>query len=387
MIRLLRATPTVCSRCAMASLHSSICPDAPLAPDTPQVSRASHRSMTDSAGGSTAPMRHERVEPACTSTAYACAPAPLQECFALVGIAAGVALLFASQVASDSLAGSSPTLRTGSSGSASLQLSARDAQGSASSPWPRARGPAACSSRRRCSKRRELTRPARGSAAGRADRRRQSLGSARRRARAPQSSATPFRGLGAIVLPAPLARIDRRDDVRRRNDARSSRATSAARRCYSNSRRIADRAAGRRTGRVGAARIRAGTHGSPRRGSLGSSQPQPGAQARVRALQRIAKRCRGGGGSTSSSTSYDERLFAKAAAATQPVHRPLRRDERARRLPLCVQRDAVDALPQRRRLIAELRRDGYAPRAVIGVLLGMRSGSRMPQRARARARR
>src|ERR1700760_1962357 len=53
----------------------------------------------------------------------------LQECFALVGIAAGVALLFSSQIASESLSGSVAQLSHGIVGSASLQLTARDAHG------------------------------------------------------------------------------------------------------------------------------------------------------------------------------------------------------------------------------------------------------------------
>ena len=53
----------------------------------------------------------------------------LQECFALVGIAAGVGLLFASQIASSSLSSSVGQLNSGIVGSAKLQLTARGAQG------------------------------------------------------------------------------------------------------------------------------------------------------------------------------------------------------------------------------------------------------------------
>lgn len=51
------------------------------------------------------------------------------EGFALVGIAAGVALLFASQVASESLTGSLAQLSKGVVGNASLQLTARSPEG------------------------------------------------------------------------------------------------------------------------------------------------------------------------------------------------------------------------------------------------------------------
>ncbi|HYB23728.1 MAG TPA: hypothetical protein VED41_08015, partial [Solirubrobacteraceae bacterium] len=53
----------------------------------------------------------------------------LQECFAIVGIAAGVALLFASQIASESLSGSVAQLSRGIVGDATLQVLARGAGG------------------------------------------------------------------------------------------------------------------------------------------------------------------------------------------------------------------------------------------------------------------
>ncbi|MGA8364709.1 MAG: hypothetical protein WB709_09340, partial [Solirubrobacteraceae bacterium] len=52
-----------------------------------------------------------------------------QECFAVLGIAAGVALLFASQVANSSLQSSVSQLSRGIAGSATLQLLARDPHG------------------------------------------------------------------------------------------------------------------------------------------------------------------------------------------------------------------------------------------------------------------
>ncbi len=53
----------------------------------------------------------------------------LQECFAIAGIAAGVALLFASQLASTNLLSSAAGLSRGVVGHASLQLLARDQHG------------------------------------------------------------------------------------------------------------------------------------------------------------------------------------------------------------------------------------------------------------------
>jgi putative ABC transport system permease protein len=72
----------------------------------------------------------------------------LQECFAVVGIAAGVALLFASQVATQSLSSSVAQLSHGIVGNASLQLLARDSHGMPAGML--ARG---CASPRRCWKR------------------------------------------------------------------------------------------------------------------------------------------------------------------------------------------------------------------------------------------
>ena len=53
----------------------------------------------------------------------------LQECFAVIGIAAGVGLLFASQIASSSLSSSVGQLNSGIVGAAKLQVTARDAHG------------------------------------------------------------------------------------------------------------------------------------------------------------------------------------------------------------------------------------------------------------------
>ncbi len=56
----------------------------------------------------------------------------LQECFAVVGIAAGVALLFASQIASNSLSSSVAQLSNGIVGSAKLHCSPAIRAGSTS---------------------------------------------------------------------------------------------------------------------------------------------------------------------------------------------------------------------------------------------------------------
>ena len=75
----------------------------------------------------------------------------LQEMFAIVGIAAGVALLFASQVASSSLSSSVAQLSHGIVGNATLQLVARDdAAASMRACSPRFATSPACTPPRHC---------------------------------------------------------------------------------------------------------------------------------------------------------------------------------------------------------------------------------------------
>ncbi len=93
-------------------------------------------------------------------------------------------------------------------------------------------------------------------------------------------------------------------------------------------------------------------------------EPKPGQKPPCGpALQRIA-----GGRYGVESASYDEELFAKAAAATNQSTQLF-----AVISALVGFLFAFNAMlltvPQRRRLIADLRRDGYTPRAVIAVLM------------------
>ncbi len=93
-------------------------------------------------------------------------------------------------------------------------------------------------------------------------------------------------------------------------------------------------------------------------------EPKPGQTAAVRAgLERIAQ-----GRYGVESASYDEQLFAKAAAATNQSTQLF-----AVISALVGFLFAFNAMlltvPQRRRLIADLRRDGYTPKAVIAVLM------------------
>ncbi len=127
-----------------------------------------------------------------------------QECFAVVGIAAGVALLFASQVASESLQGSVAELSHGVVGAASLQLLARDPHGMPAALLTRVR---AIQGVRAAAPLLEAPADASGPRASAsvqlvgADSSLRRLGGALVR----HTELEAFAGIGAILLPAPLA--------------------------------------------------------------------------------------------------------------------------------------------------------------------------------------
>ena len=286
----------------------------------------------------------------------------LQECFAIVGIAAGVALLFASQVATSSLSSSVAQLSHGIVGNASLQLIARDPHGMPARlvsevraiPGVHAAAPLLESSA-------EASGPhgresielvgADSSLAG--------LGGSLVR----HVSLSPFAGVGAIVLPAPLAHT-------------------------LGVSKFGDEATFQLNGRVAEAPLYAQLHASqigplisapiaiapldsaqemaglPGRVSRILVQPAPGDEAAVRArLVRVAA-----GRLNVEPASYDETLFARASAATNQSTQLF-----ALISALVGFLFAFNAMlltvPQRRRLIADLRRDGYPPASVILVLL------------------
>ncbi len=93
-------------------------------------------------------------------------------------------------------------------------------------------------------------------------------------------------------------------------------------------------------------------------------EPAPGAEASVRAgLERLA-----GGRLNVEPANYDETLFTKAAAATNQST-ALFAVISALVGFLFAFNAMLLTVPQRRRLIADLRRDGYPPRTVIGVMM------------------
>src|ERR1700710_2758283 len=129
----------------------------------------------------------------------------MQESLAMVGIAAGVALLFASQVASTSLQGSVAQLSRGIVGHATLQLVARDPHGFPEDMLRRARR---VSGVRVAAPVLEVSANATGPKGSEsveligADSTLSRLGGSLVR----RTGLSPFGGIGAVVLPAPLAR-------------------------------------------------------------------------------------------------------------------------------------------------------------------------------------
>src|SRR6202050_650665 len=286
----------------------------------------------------------------------------VQEIFAVVGIAAGVALLFASQVASQSLSSSVAQLSHGIVGNATLQLLARDPRGMPEGLLAQVRrieGVRVAAPLLEASA--QATGP-KGSESVElvgADSSLRRLGGALVR----RTELEPFADIGAVLLPAPLAarlgvtRFGR--EVTLRLYGRTVQAP------------LYEQLRERQIGGLAASPIvvaplffaqeMAGLAGRVSRILV---QPAHGAQAEVRAaLVRLAA-----DRLNVESTSYDERLFAKAASASNQS---------------TVLFAVISALvgflfafnamlltvPQRRRLIADLRRDGYVPGTVIGVLL------------------
>jgi putative ABC transport system permease protein len=286
----------------------------------------------------------------------------LQECFAIAGIAAGVALLFASQVASESLSSSVAQLSRGIVGSATLQVLAREPQG--------------FDQRLLTSVRRvpgvELAAPlleANANAVGpHGSRSVELIGADASLARlggglVRHTKLAPFGGIGAIVMPGPLARgigvTKFGAEATLEIGGHVSRAPLYSQLSAKQIGQLIDTPIV--VAPLSFAQEMAGLRGRVTRVLV---TPRAGQQTAVRAaLVRLA-----GGRLNVTSTSYDEQLFAKAAAASNQSTFLF-----AVISALVGFLFAFNAMlltvSQRRRLIAELRRDGYAPRAVIGVLL------------------
>jgi putative ABC transport system permease protein len=286
----------------------------------------------------------------------------VQECLAVVGIAAGVALLFASQVSNSSLQSSVSQLSRGVVGRASLQLLARDPHGFPQSMLARVRGipgvnvaaplleSAAEASGPRGHESIELVG---------ADSSLAQLGGALVR----HTTLTPFGSIGAVVLPAPLARnigVTRfGEEVTLQLAGRTAQIPLYAQLQQKQiGQLIASPVA---VTQLSSAQELTGLSGRVSRILVYCA---PGTEARVRsALQALAA-----GRLNVESTDYDERLFSKAAAASNQST-ALFSVISALVGFLFAFNATLLTVPQRRRLIADLRRDGYTPTTVIAVLL------------------
>ncbi len=286
----------------------------------------------------------------------------LQECFAVVGIAAGVALLFASQIASASLSSSVGQLNSGIVGSAKLQLTARNAQGFSEKLVGEVRHLAGV---RVAAPLLEVTANIRGPKGSESVELVGADGSLLqlKGALVHKVGLNPFGGVSAIVLPTPVAG---KIGVHKFGSTVSVEALG-----HLTEAGLYQRLTEKQIGALISSPIAVGpleyvqeASGLTGRVSRILVEPAPGQTASVRAgLQRIAA-----GRLGVESSSYDEVLFAKAAAATNQSTQLF-----AVISALVGFLFAFNAMlltvPQRRRLIADLRRDGYTPKAVIAVLM------------------
>ena len=285
-----------------------------------------------------------------------------QECLAVLGIAAGVALLFASQVSSSSLQSSVGELTHGIAGDATLQLLARSPRGFPQSTLTRVR---AIPGVRTAAPLLEADANASGPRGSEsvelvgADSSLAKLGGTLVR----HAELTPFGGVGAIVLPAPLSRAIGVTQFGQEATFQLAGHTATA--------PLYEQLHARQIGAlIGTPVALAPLAFAQELAGVGPHvsrilvQPAPGAEAHVRAaLQRIAA-----GRLNVEPIDYDETLFAKAAAASNQSTALF-----AAISALVGFLFAFNAMlltvPQRRRLIADLRRDGYTPLTVIAVLM------------------
>jgi putative ABC transport system permease protein len=284
-----------------------------------------------------------------------------QECFAILGIAAGVALLFASQVSSSSLQSSVTQLSRGVAGRATLQLLARDTRGFPQTmlarvrdiPGVRAAAPL-------------LESPAnaigpRGSASVQligADQSLSELGGSL----VHNTALAPFGGIGAVVLPAPLAdHIGVTKFGREVTFQIAGRTTEAPLYTVLYAHQIGpliDSAVA-----IAPLSYTQELTDLPGRLSRILVQPAPGAESRVRAaLLALA-----GGRLNVEPIDYEAQLFATAAKASSQST-ALFSVISALVGFLFAFNAVLFTVPQRRQLVVDLRRDGYTPQTVIGVL-------------------
>ena len=285
-----------------------------------------------------------------------------QECFAIVGIAAGVALLFASQVSNASLQSAVAALSRGIAGDATLQLLARDPHGFPQSTLAHVRRVPGV---RTAAPLLEAQADASGPRGSRsvllvgADESLSRLdGTLVRR----DATLAPFGRIGAVVLPSPLARAigvtSFGKEVKFRVAGRTTQAPLYA--------QLGRRQIGVLTATPVAVvplSFAQEMTGLPARVTRILVQPAPGAERRVRAaLLALA-----GGRLNVEPIGHDEAQFAKAAAASNQSTQLFAVISALVGF-LFAFNAMLFTVPQRRRLVAELRREGYSPRTVLAVL-------------------
>jgi putative ABC transport system permease protein len=286
----------------------------------------------------------------------------LQECFAVVGIAAGVALLFSSQVASSSLLDSVAQLSRGIVGHATLQLLARDPHGMSEATLGRARRIPGVEVAAPLLEANANAVGPRGSESVQligADSSLSSLDGALVR----NTKLEPFAGIGAIALPSSVAR---RIGVRKFGQEATLQVAGRSTRAP-----LYSQLSKREVGALADSPIAVAPlayaqeiAGQPGRLSRILVQPARGSQARVRAaLMRLAA-----GRLNVEGVDYDEEVFSRAATASNQST-TLFAVISALVGFLFAFNAMLLTVSQRRRLIAGLRRDGYEPRTVIAVLL------------------
>ncbi len=286
----------------------------------------------------------------------------LQECFAVVGIAAGVALLFASQVSSASLQSSVRQLSRGIAGDATLQLLARDPHGFPEDvlarvraiPGVRVAAPVLESGANAIGPKGSESVQLIGAGASLSE-----LGGALVR----HTGLRPFLGIGAVVLPAPLARAIGVSRFGQEVLFQLAGHTSEAP-LYTE---LHEREVGPLIGSavaivpLSSAQQMTGLHARLSRILVACATAS---EARVRAaLQTLAA-----GRLNVETIDYEEKLFAKAAAASNQSS-ALFSTISALVGFLFAFNAVLFTVPQRRRLIVDLRRDGYTPQTVVAVLL------------------
>ncbi len=286
----------------------------------------------------------------------------LQEMFAIVGIAAGVALLFASQVASSSLSSSVAQLSQGIVGKATLQIVARDNAGFDEGMLAKIRH---ISGVRAAAPLLELNANAIGPKGSEsvelvgADSSLSELGGSLVR----NTKLNPVQGFGAVVLPSPLAHtLGVTKFGQEATFEVAGHVTQAA---------LYEQLHAKQIGALIQSPIAvAPLSFAQEMSGLGGRvsrilvEPAPGHEAAVRgALVQLAV-----GRLNVESANYDEKLFARAAAATNQST-ALFAVISALVGFLFAFNAMLLTVPQRRRLIADLRRDGYTPRTVIGVMM------------------